>query len=106
MMGTVVVGGVPNQPGSVSRSASAAVSAGSPVVAAQASLGVRADQEGVGWPVIGFGGADVGAMLPVSAGLAKARAVGGAEEAGGSPPWGRAEVLPAGRCPRSLPPAG
>jgi hypothetical protein len=36
MIGTVVFRGVPNQRGSASRSASAAVSAGSPVVAAQA----------------------------------------------------------------------
>jgi hypothetical protein len=45
-------------------------------------VGVRADQEGVGWSVIGFGGVDVGAMLPVSGGLAEVCAVGGVEEDG------------------------
>jgi hypothetical protein len=35
---------------------------------------------GVGWSVIGFGGVDVDAMLPVSGGLAEVWAVGEVEE--------------------------
>jgi hypothetical protein len=34
-------------------------------------VGVRADREGVGWSVIGFGGVDVDALLPVPGGLAE-----------------------------------
>jgi hypothetical protein len=45
-------------------------------------VGVRADQEGVGRSVIGFGGVDVDAMLPVSGGLAEVWAVGEVEEDG------------------------
>ena len=55
-----------------------------------------ADQEGVGWPVIGFGGADVDAMLPVSGGLVEARAVGEVEEDG---PCGVHEFRDAGCAP-------
>jgi hypothetical protein len=73
MMGTVVFRGVPNQPESASRSASAAVSAGFVDGCGPGDVGVRADQEGVGWSVIGFGGVDVDAMLPVSGGLAEIR---------------------------------
>ena len=43
---------------------------------------VRADQEGVGLSVIGFGGVDVDALLPVSGGLAEVWAVGEVEEDG------------------------
>jgi hypothetical protein len=39
-------------------------------------VGVRADQEGVGWSMIGVGGVDVDAMLPVSGGLAEVWAIG------------------------------
>ena len=46
------------------------------------NVGVRADQEGVSWSVIGFGGVDVDAMLPVSGGLAEVCAVGEVEEDG------------------------
>jgi hypothetical protein len=45
-------------------------------------VGVRADQEGVGWSVIGGGGVDVDATLPVLGGLAEVRAVGEVEEDG------------------------
>jgi hypothetical protein len=45
-------------------------------------VGVRADQQGVGWPVIGLGGADVDARLPVPGGLADIGAVGEVEEDG------------------------
>ena len=79
MIGTVVFRGVPNQQESASRSASAAVSAGSPVVAAQAMWASGRIRRRRGWPVIGFGGADVDAMLPVSGGLVEARAVGSAK---------------------------
>jgi hypothetical protein len=34
-------------------------------------VGVRPDQESVGWSVIGLGGVDVDAMPPVSGGLAE-----------------------------------
>jgi hypothetical protein len=79
MIGTVVFRGVPNQQESASHSASAAVSAGSPVVAAQAMWASGRIRRRRGWPVIGFGGADVDAMLPVSGGLVEARAVGSAK---------------------------
>jgi hypothetical protein len=36
-------------------------------------VSVRADQQGVGRPVIGSGGADVDAMLPIPGGLAQVR---------------------------------
>jgi hypothetical protein len=62
MMGTVVFRGVPNQPESASRSASAAVPVGSSMVAAQAM--------------------DVDQVLPVSSGLAEVRAVGEVDEDG------------------------
>jgi hypothetical protein len=45
-------------------------------------VGVRADQKGVGWSVIGLGGVDADAMLPVAGGLAKVLAVGEVEEDG------------------------
>jgi len=45
-------------------------------------VGVRADQEGVSWSAIGFGGVDLDAMLPVLGGLAEVRAVGEGEEDG------------------------
>jgi hypothetical protein len=48
MMGTVVSRGVPNQPESASRSASAAVSVGSSDGCGPGDVGVWADQEGVG----------------------------------------------------------
>ena len=43
-------------------------------------MGVRADQEGVGRSVIGVGGMDVDAMLPVLGDLAELSAVGEVEE--------------------------
>ena len=42
-------------------------------------VGIGADQEGVGWSVIGFGGVDGDAMLPVSGDLAEVWAVGEVE---------------------------
>jgi hypothetical protein len=45
-------------------------------------VGVRADQDRVGWPVIGFGGVDVDAIPPVSRGLAEVWAVGEVEKDG------------------------
>jgi hypothetical protein len=45
-------------------------------------VGVRADQEGVRWSVIGFGSVDLDAMLPVSGGLAEVCAVGEVKEDG------------------------
>ena len=56
-------------------------------------VGVRADQQGVGWSVIGFGGVDVDAMLPVPGGLAEVCAVGEVEEDG---PCGVHELRDAG----------
>jgi hypothetical protein len=45
-------------------------------------VGVRADQQGIGWPVIGVGGVDVDAGLPVPGGLAEIPAAGEVEEDG------------------------
>ena len=45
-------------------------------------MGVRADQQGIGWPVIGAGRVDVDARLPVPGGLAEILAVGEVEEDG------------------------
>ncbi len=56
-------------------------------------MGVRADQEGVSWSAIGFGGVDLDAMLPVLGGLAEVRAVGEVEEDG---PCGVHELRDAG----------
>src|SRR5436309_6055449 len=45
-------------------------------------VGVRADQEGVGWSVIGFDAVYVDAMLPVLCDLSEVGAVGEVEEDG------------------------
>jgi hypothetical protein len=54
MMGTVVFRGVPNRPESASRSPGSGVG-GFVNGCRPGDVGVRADQESVGWPVIGFG---------------------------------------------------
>lgn len=59
MRDAVVFRGVPNHPESAACSTGTAVSVGSPVLTAQATWGVRADQESLGWSVVGFGGVDV-----------------------------------------------
>jgi hypothetical protein len=48
-------------------------------------VGVRADQQGVGRPVIGSGGADVDAMLPIPDGLAQVRPARSRRPAPGDP---------------------
>jgi hypothetical protein len=67
---------VPNQRERASRRAGAAVSAGSPVLAAQAMWASGPDQQGIGWPLAGPGGVDVDTVLPVPGDLAEVSAVG------------------------------
>jgi hypothetical protein len=57
-------------------------------------VGFRADQDRVGWSVLGRGGVDVDAVLPIPGGLAEARA---ASEVGEDRPGGVREFRDAGR---------
>ena len=82
MMGTVVFRGAPNQLGERFSQRGRGGAGGFADGRGPGDVGVRADQEGVGWPVIGFGGVDVDAMLPVPGGLAEVWAVGEVEEDG------------------------
>jgi hypothetical protein len=69
----------------------------------QGDVGVRANQEGLGWSVIGFRGVDVDAMLSVSGGPAEVRAVGRAEGDDSRRGWLRVQAGTLHKSPVSCP---